>query len=326
MESTAINPSKDKYKIVNWKAYNKSLEKRGDFNIWIEDSVVREWRDLTSKKVVGECLYSDSIIMTCLILGKLYHQPLRQTIGFVRSLLRLMGYKSIIMPNFSTLSRRQSSLKVVFSGAFDRLGKGEKLDICIDSTGLKVYGEGEWKVRKHGTSKRRTWRKLHIGIDAVTQEIVLAKLTTNAEDDAGPAKAMVKGKVHQIKSFRGDGAYDNFEFRKELGADVEQIIPPPSNAVVQEGTKKNPVPDYLRQRDTAVKRIAEVERKTWKIESGYHQRSLNEVAMFRFKTTFGGELQARKFENQETEILLKSKILNRFTHIGMPKSVRCPKN
>lgn len=322
METTPTSPSKDTHKIKNWKKYNKSLEQRGDFSIWIEGSVLRSWIDLTPKKVVGEQLYPCAVIEACLILGKIYHQKLRQSVGFVRGLMKVMGHKNIMIPDFSTLSRRQGSLKVVFSDAFSRLEKGEKLDICIDSTGLKVYGEGEWKVRKHGASKRRTWMKLHIGIDANTQEIISVKLTDNTADDATTAKGMLKDKMHQIKSFRGDGGYDDTTFRKCLGNGIIQIIPPPKNAVVCKPTKKKPVPEHLFQRNEAVERIAVVELKEWKKEKDYHKRSLNEVAMFRYKTTFGGELSARKLENQETEVLLGCKVLNRFAQMGMPQSER----
>ncbi len=289
METTLISPRKDTYKITNWKQCSKSLEKRGDFSIWIEGSLLSSWLDLTPKKVVGECLYPDSVIEACLILGKLYRQKLRQSIDFVRGLMKALGHTSIMISDFSTHSRRQSSLKVAFSDAFNRLAKGGKLDICIDSTGLKVYGEVEWKVKKHGTSKHRTWQKLYIGIDAHTQEIIMVKLTTK-------------------------------------GNDVKQIIPPPKNAVTCKPTKKKPVPEHLFQRNTAVERIAEVELKEWKKEEGYHLRSLKEVAMFRFKTIFGGGLDARKFENQEVEASLKYKVLNRFAQMGMPQSVRCQKN
>jgi hypothetical protein len=325
METTAISPRKDTYKITNWKQYNKSLEKRGDFSLWIEGSVLRSWIDLTPKKVVGECLYPNCVIETCLILGKIYGQKLRQSVGFVRALMRMMGHSKIMIPDYSTLSRRQSQLQVVFSDAFSRLAKGEKLDICIDSTGLKVYGEGEWKVKKHGMSKHRMWQKLHIGINAHTQEIISVKLTTNAGDDASTAKAMLKDKTHQIKSFRGDGAYDDTTFRQLLGDDVKQIIPPPKNAVICKASKKKPVPEHLRQRNKAVERIAEGTLREWKKEENYHVRSLNEVAMFRFKTVFGGGLDARKFENQEVEALLKCKVLNRFAKMGMPQSVRYQK-
>ena len=118
-----------------------------------------------------------------------YHQKLRQTTGFVSSILTLLGKGYFSIPDYSTLSRRQNILPVSIS---DRLNKGENLDIAIDSTGLKVYGEGEWKVRQHGITKRRTWRKLHIGIDVNTQEIICVDLTTNSQDDASIATKMLK--------------------------------------------------------------------------------------------------------------------------------------
>lgn len=198
------------------------------------------------------------------------------------------------------------------------LESGKKIAIAIDSTGLKVYGEGEWKVRKHGATKRRTWRKLHIGIDVHTQEIVCVELTTNAADDAATAAKMLKGKTDKLNSFRGDGAYDDFAFRECLGSGVKQIIAPPKDAIVQKGTKKKPVKAYLEQRNQAVEFIQTYGRKEWKSKEGYHKRSLNEVAMFRYKTTFTASLRARKIAHQKTEVALKCKILNLFNKQGMP--------
>ncbi len=152
------------------------------------------------------------------------------------SLLRLLGHADYSVPDYTTLSRRQGCLPVEVSQA---LASHRKLDLALDSTGLKVYGEGE--VRKHGASKRRTWRKLHIGMDVETQEIVCVKLTTNGEDDAAVAGKMLQGKTAQLSSFRGDGAYDDFAFRELLSTGIQQIIPPPKDAVVHPGTKKKPV-------------------------------------------------------------------------------------
>lgn len=159
---------------------------------------------------------------------------------------------------------------------------------------------------------------MHIGIDVHTQEIVSVELTTNAEDDAVVAGRMLKGNKDKINSFRGDGAYDDFAFRKILGSEVKQIIPPPKDAVVQKATEKKPPKAYLRQRDEAVKFIASHDRKEWKIKEGYHRRSLNEVVMFRYKSTFTGKMSARKIENQKTEVKLKCKILNIHRRQGMP--------
>lgn len=312
----ATTPAKDTYKISNWKAYNKNLVQRGSLTLWLEDSVLRAWREIdVTKKVVGEPLYPACVMQCCLLLGHLYHQPLRQTIGFVGSLLALLGRSDYAVPDYSTLCRRQGCLPVEVSKA---LSNSRKIDIALDSTGLKVYGEGEWKVRKYGPGKRRTWRKLHIGIDVYTQEIVCAELTTNGEDDAEVAGRMLKGKTAQLRSFRGDGAYDDFKLREILGSDVQQIIPPPKDAVVHPGTKRKPVKAFLRQRNEAVEYMQGQDRKAWKIKEGYHRRSLNEVAMFRYKTTFTAKMSARKMENQQTEVLLKCKILNLYRRQGRP--------
>ena len=317
METTQLTtPSKDSYKLKNWKSYNESLCNRGRLTLWIEDSVMRSWRAINpKKKVVGQQTYPDSVILCCLILGIQYHQPLRQTTGFVGSLLQLMDKGSYAIPDYSTLCRRQNSLPVALT---QRWEKGENIHIAIDSTGLKVYGEGEWKVRKHGVSKRRTWRKLHIGKDVNTQEIISVSLTGNDEDDAAIAQKMIEGKTKQIKSFRGDGAYDDFSLREKLGASIAQIIPPPKDAIIHHGTKKKPLPDYLIQRNKAVEYIQKIGRKEWKIGSGYHKRSLNETVMFRYKISFGTEMTNRKIEHQKTEVNIKCHILNTYRRQGMP--------
>lgn len=264
---------------------------------------------------MGDQLYADCIIQCCLLLGQVYRQPLRQTTGFVTSLLALLGRGDYAVPDYSTLSRRQGCLPVEVSRA---LSGQRKVNLALDSTGLKVYGEGEWKVRKHGAGKRRTWRKLHIGIDVDTQEIVCVELTGNGADDAQVATDMLEGKTGSLSSFRGDGAYDDFKLREALGSGVRNIIPPPKDAVVRQGTKKKPLPDYLKQRNQAVECISRQGRKAWKVQEGYHKRSLNEVAMFRYKTAFTANMKARKMENQKIEVQLKCRVLNIFRQQGMP--------
>jgi hypothetical protein len=147
----------------------KALQQRGSVAIWIEQSLLQEWKQINKyKKVVAEKLYPDAIIECCLLLGKVYHQPLRQTKGFGNSLLGLMGLRGFQVPDYTTLCRRQGCLSVEVSKA---LQSGKNIDVAVDSTDLKVYGEGEWKVRKHGASKRRIWRKLHIGIDVTHRRL-----------------------------------------------------------------------------------------------------------------------------------------------------------
>ena len=230
-----------------------------------------------------------------------------------------MGFSGLMILDFSTLSRRQKSLPKAIE---KRLKRGKYLVVGIDSTGLKVYGEGEWKVRKHGWTKHRTWRKLHIFIDLDTQEILDAKLTTNGEDDARVGKEMLKDNELNISAFHGDGAYDDIEFRESLGKEIQPVIPPPKNAIVRKAKKGDPLPEHIVKRNESVEYIQKHGSKQWKIANKYHKRSLNETVMFRFKTIFGGELSARRMENQQAEVLLKSLILNKFTGIGMPISYK----
>lgn len=322
MISSSVNPAKFKYKVPDWQAYNKSLCNRGKFTLFFTPRMIRIWRNVKAKQVtVGEKIYPDEVIELCLTLGKMYHLSLRRITGFVEDLLELAGLSDLPIPNFSTLCRRQKSIKVV---VLEQLDVTKKYNIAVDSTGLKVFGEGEWKTRKHGYSKRRTWIKLHLAVDVNTQFILNTYVTNNAVDDAQGAINMFSNPKDKeyIGSFYGDGAYDNFKLREHLSVTTKQIIPPPKRAVIKQPTGKKPLPNYLVQRNEHVKRRKEIGSKPWKEEIGYHKRSLSETAMYRYKVTFGDKVEARTEKNQETEILIKCKILNRFTQEGIANSYR----
>lgn len=307
--------SKDIYKPRNWKAYNESLCRRGSLTLWLSDRVYRHWRDITNQsKVVGEKHYPDLIIELCLTIKQVYHLPLRQSTGFLQSIFSLMGLSDLVVPNYSTLSRRSAGLPVKIR----EQSPNRKIHIAVDSTGLKVYGEGEWKVRKHGVSKRRTWRKLHLGIDVDTQQIVSCVLTDNSIDDAEKASELLEQLETPLGNFYGDGAYDKKKCRKAVHQSGGKIIvPPPKNAVIHENE-----PAELISRNRDVERIEQIGRAEWKVEAGYHKRSLSEVAMHRYKSSIGNTLSTRKFENQVTEAKIGCHILNVFNGCGMPNSVK----
>jgi len=302
---------KDKYKILNWSSYNESLKQRGNITFWFSEDAIKSWKYDGKRDRGGKIIYSDTAIKTCLIIRKVYKLKLRQTEGFMRSLVILLKIACPI-PDYSRLSRRAKDLDICLK----RFKKDEKIDIVVDSTGLKIYGEGEWKVRKHGCSKHRTWRKLHIGINPATHEIVAEVLTDNSVDDAEVIGDLLKGVPATIKSFRGDGAYDKIKVRRILTEmDIGQIIPPQQNAVLSK--THNPA---LKIRDQNIRGIKEVGRKEWKKKVDYHKRSLSEVAMFRYKTILGEKLMSRKFENEVTEARIGCFILNEMTKLGMPIS------
>jgi IS5 family transposase len=224
------------------------------------------------------------------------------------------------VPSYTQICRRAKILgKTVHR--LCKLSHKRPTDIVFDSTGLKVYGEGEWKVRQHGISKRRTWRKFHIGIDPKSGEILTMRLTDNGKADAQVAETMLKDMPKSVKRVTGDKAYDRFRFRRcvyERGA--SNGTPPSINAKVHMHSQDAAV----RERNTAIIEIVglggdDLASKLWKKLTGYHQRSLVETAMYRVKQLFGERLRSRCIERQYVESYVKCLALNTMTRLGMPK-------
>ena len=213
------------YRIRNWPEYNKALIQRGSISIWIDEKAVKNWFSSYHTCLAGRpATYSDEAILMMLVIREVYKCSLRSLQGFMYSLFQAMNLH-LPVPSYSQISRRAKSLHK----RVNRLTQGKKArHIIFDSTGLKVHGEGEWKVKVHGKSKRRTWRKFHIGIDAETQDIICCELTGNNKGDAEIAEQMLGKLPCKVKSARGDGAYDASRFRKkvqEKGGTC--IVPPP---------------------------------------------------------------------------------------------------
>jgi hypothetical protein len=306
------------YRPRNWKAYNQSLVQRGSLTVWIDEDVLANWHPEPEGKRQrgGQLQYSDQAIETLLMLRAVYQLPYRQTIGFAQSILDLME-ADVKAPDYTLLCKRGADLAVDLAAT----SGNEAKHLVIDSTGLKIYGEGEWKVRQHGYSKRRTWRKLHIGVNADTQQVEAMVLSEAGLDDAEAGKDIVEQTSGEIEQTSADGAYDQRKFY-EAAADrgVKRItVPPRKNAKIwQHGNShKPPLP-----RDENLRAIRKGGRKKWKRESGYHQRSLAETAMYRFKIIFGNTLSTRTLSRQTTEARIKIAALNRMTQLGMPDSYR----
>lgn len=171
--------TKRQYRIRNWREYNAALVSRGSVTIWLDESALSGWLHNERSGQHGASLtYSEVAIEAVLLLKAIYHLPLRGAQGFVGSVLSLMGL-TLPVPHYSTLCRRQAGLAL----AMPLLKRGEALHVVVDSTGCKVYGEGEWKVRVHGASRRRTWRKLHLGVDEESGEIMAGVLSSNSVSD-----------------------------------------------------------------------------------------------------------------------------------------------
>jgi hypothetical protein len=303
------NKEKRRYRIRNWRDYNSALVRRGSLTLWVEQSAAGRWRDTASPVRRGRRrFYSDLAITCALTLREVYHLPLRSTQGLVSSVLRLLG-SDLPAPHYSTLSRRATTLDV----KLERLSEWA-LHLAVDSTGVKLYGEGEWKVRLHGADKRRTWRKLHLCLDHRTQEAVACSMTEQYVLDRGELPRLLDEVEGEVAEVLGDGAYDVQDcYRAIHGRGARSVIPPQKRARVRGG------PEF-RDRDAAVLRGREVGRDTWKKDAGYHRRSLAETAMMRLKTIFSDRLKAREWKRQETELRLRCAALNRMTSLGMPQS------
>jgi IS5 family transposase len=317
-QKTGEKKGKKHYKVRNWKEYNQALVDRGKIFFWITDDAIKNWesREKTGKRGKPRT-FSNIAIETALTLQQVFHMPLRSCEGFIESILLKLG-ASVQTPDYSTLSIRGKSLSIKIRV---RPITHEPLHIVTDSTGVKVYGEGEWKVRQHGWSKRRTWRKLHIGVDESTGDILLGEVTGNDTADCEMLVPLLdqlpkEQPIHQVSA---DGAYDKrvcyAVLKKHQVAHI--AIPPQRNAKIwQHGNTRA---EKL-VRDENLRRIRKVGRKQWKIEADYHRRSLAETGMFRIKTIFGERVSARTFENQRAQLLLRCRALNLMTTLGMPDS------
>ncbi len=308
-----VTKTKSSYKITNWRKYNESLVQRGSITFWFSDDVIEQWAHPNDNPKVGHpFVYSDKAIECLLVLRELFRLPYRQTEGLGRSLVQLMQV-DVAIPDYTSLAKRAAKLEIALAVSKH---KGS-IDVVVDSTGLKVFGEGEWKTRKHGVSKRRTWRKLHLAVNPETQEIEAEVLTENSGHDADQVDDLLEQIEPPIDSFGGDGAYDQWKVYERLAEqEIEAIIPPRKNAKIKQNGNSSQLP---LPRDEAIRRIRHVGRKEWKKEVGYHRRSLAETAMYRMKCCFGSTLKNRQLEYQRAEARLRSKILNRFTHLGLPQ-------
>jgi IS5 family transposase len=306
--------TKPVYRIRNWKQYNDALVNRGSLTLWVDREALQAWRYQGPNQHGAQFDYSDLAIQCLLTLRAVYHLTLRATEGLARSLFELMGL-DLPVPDYTTLCRRARTLQITLP----KKATGP-LHLVIDSTGLKVHGEGEWKVRQHGYSKRRTWLKLHLAIDPDSHEIQAAVVSEPGVTDAEAVPSLLEQVENPLEGVGADGAYDRRGVYEELERrGARAVIPPRRDAKIQRhGKKAGP----RLSRDENLRRIRRIGRAAWKEESGYHRRSLGETAMFRMKVIFGYGVASRRLESQAKEVGIRCRALNLMTHQGMPVSER----
>lgn len=297
---------KCKSKITNWADYNQALKKRGSITFWIDDKAIESWynKEQTGKRGRSNT-YSDTAIVTALMLKGLFRLPLRNLEGFLNSIFQLMDI-DLKSPDYTCISKRSKSVEVPYR----QQSKGAVSHLAIDATGLKVFGEGEWKVRKHGAEKRRTWRKLHLAVDADTHQIISAEVSLDSVHDSEVLPTLLKPLRRKIEQISADGAYDTkgcYEVIEKKNAKPTVNIR--KNAGYwNKGHPRNEVVDALR-----AERLKE-----WKVESGYHKRSISETAMYRFKQLIGSKLSLRCYNAQVAEALAGVRALNKISTLDLP--------
>jgi len=245
-----------------------------------------------------------------------FRLALRQTEGLIGSVIGLLRL-ALAVPDHTTLCRRAETLEVPRP---QPRRDGEPLHLLVDSTGLKLCGAGEWLIEKHGTKTRRSWRKLHIGLDADTGQIVAAVLTAKKVDDGAEVGPLLDQVGVPVASFTADGAYDQEGVSTAVAQrhpEAAIIVPPRSTAVPSETAETAPT-----QRDRHLQSIAEHGRAAWQKASGYTKRARAEAAIGRFKQVIGDGLRSRTDERRATKVDVAVHVLNRMLELGRPISVR----
>lgn len=302
--------SKAKYKIRNWKQYNQALINRGSITFWIDDTAVKSWHcnEHHGKRGRG-FTFTNGAIETALMIKGIFKLPLRALQGFLNSVFVLMDVP-LKSPSYSCISKRAKTVEVHY-----RLpSRGPIGHVVIDATGLKVFGEGEWKMRKHGNEKRRVWRKLHLAIDASTHEVISTVVSLDAVGDNEALPTLLNPLRRKITQVSADGAYDTkgcHQVLRQKG--IKPTIPPRSNAGLWEDGHP---------RNEAVQALKAGALSQWKRENDYHQRSLSETAMYRYKQLLSPKLALRDYNAQVGEALANVKAMNKVIRLGMPESYR----
>ncbi len=305
---------KQRHQVTDWPAYDAALRQRGSLTVWFSKAAIAAWRAERRTTPGGQPHYSALAITTALTLRAVFRLALRQPEGLIGSIIRLLGL-DLAVPDHSTLSRRAETLQVLRPAS-----SSAPVHLLVDSTGLRLCGPGEWLVEKHGARTRRSWKKLHLGVDADTGEIVAAALTSNDVDDGSQVGPLLDQVGRPVASFIGDGAFDRDDVYDEVAArhsDTPVIVPPRSSAVPSETADIAPT-----KRDEHLRLIAELGRMGWQKASGYNYRALVEADISRYKRVISGTPRSRTDARRATEVAVAIQALKSMLELGRPEYVR----
>ena len=292
-----------------WSQYNRALINRGSLSLWISKDAQNQWLSRDKPRRRGRRkFYSDHLIHLSLCLKYAYKLSYRSLQGLMESICA-MAQIDLPIPVYTQVCRRAMGI------SHPKLSKRRPIAIALDSTGLKVFGEGEWKVRKHGSSKRRQWIKIHLSMDPKSGEVIAV---CTSESDAHDSRYLPGLLRPGVKEVLGDGAYDTEGCRSAIkGVGARAVIPPRRGSRVRDGTE-----EWRKERNQDVAEVIGLGNDSealaiWKIAHGYHRRSLVETTMSRWKGLLGPELSSRERRRQDNEVQIKAWILNQYAKLGM---------
>lgn len=308
---------KARYRVRNWPDYDRGLVRRGDIRVWLSEDAIIGWRAASRITPGGQRRFSNLAIETTLIIGAVLRLPLRQSEGFVRSLMSLMKV-DLVVPDHTTLARRRRTVDI----RDHRWPRKGAIDIVIDSTGLKFFGAGEWARAKHGET-RRSWRKLHLSVNLHDNEIIAHELTDDDTSDAAMIGELVANSGGNIRCVIADGAYNGAPVYGAIRAARPTRLPP--KIIIPPGKSSIPAKGEFHggsERERHAAEIAERGRMAWQRRHGHGKRSLVETVISRIKRINGGCLSSRTFGAQQNEVAIHIKIANRNMTIAKPGSLR----
>ena len=320
MKNGVLPMAKKANRVRNWCDYNEALVNRGSITFWFDEKAIKNWHAKETSKRGRPKKYSDLAMMCGLTIKAVFKLTFRATEGFIKSIIKMLKI-DLKTPDYTLLCKRQKDLEVPLETGKGRSGEG--IHILVDTTGLKVFGEGEWKVRQHGYVKHRLWRKLHLAVNEGSQIIEAFELTDLGIQDCEGFGMLTKKIDKEIDLAIGDGAFDRFSCYEEAEKRKFKMIAPPQRRA---GTsyetrkkKKKVSKEALAKRDETIMAVRKLGLENWKEKIGYHRRSLAETAVFRIKTLLGNRLSTRIMAHQKTETAIWCRAVNKMTHLQMGK-------
>ena len=316
-------------KICNWKDYNAALLKRGELIFSFDENYLKERYYEAKQGPGGIRKYTHRMYEYLLTIKVLLRFSWRATLGFVRGLIKRVYKKEVALPHYSHAAREANKINVTIK-SYPKQAVEDGLEIAFDSTGVNVYTTSGYHQRKHGKEslwrKQEQWKKVHVALDLKEQQILSIVYTKSHVNDCQVVHELCESIEKKIIKIIADGAYDTEKIHKLIHSwGAEAIIPPAITSKAQnELRKKKTFKEYLKGRDEIISRIRKEKDfkaglKQWKMESGYHQRSLIETCMFRLKRIFGFYLHQKNEIGRKNEIIAKVNMLNKMALLGRPR-------